>query len=229
MSSYFEYGEEATGWLSRKDRRMAWAISRIGHVSRAVDGDLFSAVVHHIIGQQISTKAQQTVWRRLQEAFGEVSAASMNAASEAELQRCGMTFRKAGCIKDFARRVTAGEFDCAAVEAMPDGEAVKALTSLRGIGEWTAEMILLFCLQRPDVLSYGDLAIRRGIRMLYRHRNVDRALFEKYRRRFSPFGSVASLYLWAIACGALPELSDPGAAPKASAGRRAAGKKKTEN
>jgi len=62
---------------------------------------------------------------------------------------------------------------------------------------------MLFSLQRPDILSYGDLAILRGMRMLYRHREISRQLFEKYRRRYSPYGSVASLYLWEIAGGAI--------------------------
>ena len=69
-------------------------------------------------------------------------------------------------------------------------------------------MILLFCMQRPDVFSYDDLAIQRGLRMLYHHRSIDRKRFEIYRRRFSPYGSVASLYLWAVAGGAIPELED---------------------
>ena len=114
----------------------------------------------------------------------------------------GMSLRKAEYILDFARRVQSGEFDLEAVRRMDDGQAIAALTSLRGVGVWTAEMILLFCLQRPDVLSYDDLAIRRGLRMLYRHKALDRERFERYRRRYSPCGSVASLYLWAVACGA---------------------------
>ena len=89
-----------------------------------------------------------------------------------------------------------------------DEEAIRELSSLKGIGVWTAEMILLFCMQRPDVLSCDDLAIQRGLRMVYHHRKIDRGLFEKYRRRFSPYGSVASLYLWAVSGGAIPELHD---------------------
>ena len=65
-----------------------------------------------------------------------------------------------------------------------------------------------FCLQRPDIFSYDDLAIQRGLRMVYHHREIDRGLFEKYRRRSRPYCSVASLYLWAVAGGALPELQD---------------------
>ncbi len=69
-------------------------------------------------------------------------------------------------------------------------------------------MILLFCMQRPNIFSYDDLAIQRGMRMVYHHRSIDRRLFEKYRRRFSPYCSTASLYLWAAVGGALPELRD---------------------
>ena len=208
MSKYFEYGDKETDYLRQKDKRLAEIIDRVEHIHRAVDGDLFSSVVHHIIGQQISTKAQQTVWRRMQERFGEVRAETIAGASIEDLQSLGMTFRKAEYIKDFCRRITSGEFDLQAVSQMSDAEAIAALSSLKGIGVWTAEMILLFCLQRPDVLSYGDLAIQRGLRMVYHHREVTPQLFEKYRRRFSPYGSVASLYLWAVAGGAIPEMKD---------------------
>ena len=75
-------------------------------------------------------------------------------------------------------------------------------------------MLMIFSMQRPNVLSYQDLAIIRGLRMVYRHRKIDRKLFEKYRRRFSPYGSVASLYLWAVAGGAIPGKKDPAPRPK---------------
>ena len=119
-----------------------------------------------------------------------------------------MTFRKAEYITDFAEKVHTGAFDLDAVAHMRDADAIRALSSLKGIGVWTAEMILLFCLQRPDIFSSDDLAIQRGLRMVYHHRQVGRELFEKYRRRYSPYGSVASLYLWAVAGGAVPELRD---------------------
>lgn len=70
-------------------------------------------------------------------------------------------------------------------------------------------MILLFCLQRPNVFSGRDLAILRGLRMVYRHRKVTKKLFEKYRKKFTPHGSVASLYLWEVSRGAIPTLTDP--------------------
>ena len=208
----FAYGETEVAYLRRKDKRLCAVIDRIGHIDRAVDTDLFSAVVHHIIGQQISTKAQATIWERMQNALGKIDAETVLAAGVPRSQGLGMTFRKAEYITDFAEKVHTGAFDLDAVAHMSDEDAIRALSGLKGIGVWTAEMILLFCLQRPDVFSFDDLAIRRGLCMIYHHREIDRERFEKYRRRFSPYGSVASLYLWAVAGGAIPEMAGSKAA-----------------
>ena len=207
-AGYFEYGETELSDLWQKDKRLGEVIDRIGHIERAVDPDLFSSIVHHIIGQQISTKAQATIWQRLQDALGEVNAETVLAAGVPKLQAMGMTFRKAEYITDLAQKVRDGTFDLDGIWQKADEEAIRELSSLKGVGIWTAEMILLFCMQRPDVFSYDDLAIQRGLRMLYHHRSIDRKRFEMYRRRFSPYGSVASLYLWAVAGGAIPELKD---------------------
>ena len=205
---YFTYGETEVSYLRQKDKRLCEVIDRIGHIDRAVDLDLFSSVAHHIIGQQISTKAQTTIWQRMQDALGTVNAETLLAAGVPKLQGLGMSFRKAEYITDFAKKVHAGAFDLDAVEHMSDEEAIRELSSLKGIGVWTAEMILLFCLQRPDIFSFDDLAIQRGLRMVYHHREIGRERFEKYRRRFSPYCSVASLYFWAVAGGAIPEMKD---------------------
>lgn len=205
---YFTYGAAELNYLRKKDKRLGGVIDCVGPIRREVDPDLFSSVVHHIIGQQISTKAQATIWRRMRDALGQVNAETVLAAGVPRLQALGMTFRKAEYITDFAEKVHTGAFDLAAVERMSDEDAIEALRALKGIGVWTAEMILLFCMQRPDIFSYDDLAIQRGLRMVYHHREIDRALFEKYRRRFSPYCSVASLYLWAVSGGAIPEMRD---------------------
>lgn len=205
---YFAYGKTEVSYLRRKDKRLCAVIDQIGHIDRAVDTDLFSSVIHHIIGQQISTKAQATIWQRMQDALVKVNAETILAAGIPKLQALGMTFRKAEYITDFAEKVHTGAFDLEGIWQKSDEEAIRELSSLKGIGVWTAEMILLFCMQRPDVLSCDDLAIQRGLRMVYHHRKIDRGLFEKYRRRFSPYGSVASLYLWAVSGGAIPELHD---------------------
>ena len=205
---YFEYGDKEIEYLKRKDKRLGEAIVKIGHIYREVDCDLFSSTVRNIVGQQISSAALRTVWTRLREKLHDINVETVCAASREELQTCGITFKKADYIKDFADKVRSGEFDIDVLRVLPDVDLISRLPQLKGIGVWTAEMLMIFCLQRPDVLSYGDLAIQRGLRMLYHHREIDRRLFEKYARRYSPYSTVASLYLWAIAGGAIPEMRD---------------------
>ena len=211
MPQYFAYGSAETDYLARKDKRLASVIERVGPIRREVRPDLFDALMHAIVGQQIATKAQQTVWGRLVQALGQVTPATVDAADADSLQRLGLSYRKVGYMKGAARRVLQGELDVEALRHMDDASVSAALCQLDGVGVWTAEMLMLFSLQRPDVLSFGDLAIIRGLRMIYRHKVVSRERFEAYRRRFSPYGSVASLYLWAVAGGALPDLHDPAA------------------
>ena len=223
---YLHYGRTESEYLKGRDKILGECIDKIGPIRREVDDGLFSSVVHHIIGQQISMKAQVTVWKRMREALGEINAQNLLAAGVLELQSLGMTFRKAEYILDFAAKVPGGEVDLERICGMPDAEAIRELAALRGIGVWTAEMILLFGLQRPDIFSFDDLAVQRGLRMVYHHRRIDRRLFEKYRRRYSPYGSVASLYLWAVAGGAVPGMRDYAPKPKKNRRHEMAGKGK---
>lgn len=201
----FPYSQKELDYLAARDPLLGGVIRAVGFIERTVEEDVFSAVVHHIIGQQISMRAQEAVWRRLQELLGEVTPDTLAEADTEAVKGCGMTYRKVDYILDFAQKVRSGEFDVEALRAMEDGEAVKALSALRGVGEWTAEMLLLFCLRRSDVLSYGDLGIRRGMMKLYGWEEMTKAQFEECRERYSPYGSVASFYLWAVNGGALSE------------------------
>lgn len=206
---FFQYGDCEATYLASKDKRLGRAIQQIGHIDREVDADLFSAIAHHIIGQQISTAAQATIWSRLLNAAGTVTADSLASLGRGRLQQIGMTYRKADYILDFAKQVQTGTLNLEQLWSLSDEEIIMELTKLKGVGVWTAEMILTFCMQRPNVVSFGDLAIQRGMRMLYRHRQIDRTKFERYQKRYALYGTVASLYLWAIAGGAVPELTDP--------------------
>lgn len=197
----FKYGSKEINYLKKKDKRMAEAIERIGMIERRVIPDLFAALVNSIVGQQISNKAAATVWQRFKERFREITPESVAVGAAEEIQQCGMTMKKAVNIKNIADAVLQGEFNIDQLSELSDQEVCKRLTALNGIGVWTAEMLMIFSMQRPDILSWGDLAIRRGMTMLYHHRNLDKAKFERYKRRYSPYGTVASLYLWEIAAG----------------------------
>ena len=200
---HFPYGSTETDYLKGKDAHLGRAIEQIGPIRRAVDPDLFSSVVRHIVGQQISTAAQATVWQRLLDKVGLVEAPVLAGLALEDLQKIGITFRKAAYIKEFSEKVVRKEFLLDELAGLDDATAIKQLTSLKGIGVWTAEMILLFGLKRPDVVSFGDLAIKRGMALLYGKPLIDKDLFASYARIYSPYGSVASLYLWAVAGGAL--------------------------
>lgn len=226
MAMIFPYGETEIEYLKAHDKRLGEAIDRIGYLQRPVNPDLFESLIHSIISQQIAGKALQTIWGRMKAAVPIVTPQSVEALSPEELCAFGLPMRKAEYIRCAARSVLNGTLDLDALRALPDAEVCRRLSELRGIGVWTAEMLMIFSMLRPDVLSYGDLAIHRGMRMLYHHRTIDRALFERYRRRYSPCASVASLYLWAIAGGAIEGMRDY--AP-ASAKKPARAKQKTKS
>jgi len=223
MAHYFQYDQEVLKYLKEKDKILGRAMDEIGPVRREVDPDLYSALVLQIISQQISTKGSLTIWARLREALGEISPGAVAGASDELIQKCGTSMRKVTYIKDLTRKVLVGELDLQGLQGLPDEEVCQNLSELKGIGIWTAEMLMTFSMQRPDIMSWGDMAIHRGLRMIYRHRRITRELFDKYRRRYSPYATVASLYLWAVAGGACPGLSDP--APK-SEGRKKSKQKK---
>ena len=193
---FYSYGETEINHLKRRDKKMAAAIDRLGMLARPLSPDLFAALIRNIVDQQISVKAALTVNARLVALLGTVTPMTVAAASAEAIQGCGMTM--AGYIKGAAEAALNGSLDLSAIAQLPDNDVIAQLSSLNGVGVWTAEMLLISSLCRPDVLSWGDLAIRRGMMNLYRHKTLPRERFERYRRRYAPYGTTASLYLWAL-------------------------------
>lgn len=192
----FKYGEKERNYLKKQDPVLGAYIDSVGMIEREVTPDLFTALIHSIISQQISTKAATTIRNRLSEKIPDITPEAVAGLSIEDIQACGMSNRKAGYIKSCAEAVIKGHINLKELELLPDEEVIKQLSSLHGVGVWTAEMLLIFSLQRPDVVSYGDLGIRKGIMQLYGLENLTKKQFESYRDRYSPYGSVASLYLW---------------------------------
>ena len=175
---FFEYGETEINFLKSRDEKLAAAIDKIGHVYREVEEDLFSTVVRTVVGQQISGKAQKTVWDRMENFFGQITPEKIFETDRGKLRSFGMSFRKVECIKNFAEKISSGEFDLAAVEKMPDDDATEYISSLKGCGVWTAEMVLIFCLRRKNIFSFTDGGIIRGLKILYSLDKVSRKTFE---------------------------------------------------
>lgn len=200
---YFKYGQLEIEHLQNRDFQLGVAIEKFGMLERKITPDPFIALLKCMVAQQISTKAADTVWLRLSDKFANANPHCLADAEIADIQQCGLSMRKAGYIKNIADKTVTGELDFSAFRLMSNAEIIKQLSSLSGVGVWTAEMLLIFCLCRPDVLSWGDLGIRRGLINLYGLSELSKAQFEQYRQKYSPYGSVASFYLWAISNQAL--------------------------
>jgi 3-methyladenine DNA glycosylase/8-oxoguanine DNA glycosylase len=194
----FQYGQTEIDYLTRRDRKLGRAIGRIGMIERPVTPDLFTALVHSVVAQQISRKAAVTVWGRLCERLLDVTPRTVAGTDVADIQKCGMSMRKARYIKGIGEAAIRGDVDLLELRQMSDQGVIEKLSSLHGIGVWTAEMLLIFSLGRPDVVSWGDLAIRRGMMNLYGLKELSKRQFDRFRKKYSPCGSVASLYLWAL-------------------------------
>lgn len=194
----FRYGKKELDHLKKRDEALGAAIDRIGMVKFEVIPDLFAGLVKSIITQQISTKAAWSIWNRMLGHFGEVTPRTIHSASAEYIQKCGLSILKARSIKEIARAVINGELNLSELHELSDEEVIRRLSSLNGIGVWTAEMLLIFSMDRPDVVSWGDLGIRQGMMRLYGLQTLTRERFDEYRKRYSPYGSVASLYLWRL-------------------------------
>ncbi|MEO3945616.1 DNA-3-methyladenine glycosylase 2 family protein [Gorillibacterium sp. CAU 1737] len=198
QTKLFEYSSEEMNHLMKADPVLGEAMARIGKIERVVMPDLFAALLYAIVGQRISVKAAHTIWERIQERFGEITPGNLAAQTIEDIQRCGMTRKQAEALHAIAQVIACGTFSLDELKEMPDEEAIERLTALKGIGRWTGEMVLIHSLERRDVVSWGDIAIRRGMMRLYGLPSLTREQFDEYRCRYSPCGSLASLYLWAI-------------------------------
>lgn len=194
---YFEYGLQEIEYLKRRDKKLGAAIDQIGIIRREITPDPLEALLFSVVSQQISKKAALTVWQRFC-ALGEIAPQSPAQLELAQIQGCGMSARKARYIQGIIAAVQEGRLDFSSLKTQTDEEIIRQLSSLPGVGTWTAEMLLIFSFGRPDVLSYKDLAIRRGMRKLYDLPELSQKEFDRYRKKYSPYGSVASLYLWEL-------------------------------
>ena len=194
--------------LAAADPTMAALIERIGKIDIATrlerrkeerPADAYGALLRAIVGQQLSTKAARTIYLRVLELFGGAtpSPEQLLEAEEAHLRACGLSGRKTEYVRDLAAHVLSGELELDRLEELGDEEVIAEIVAVRGLGQWTAEMFLLFHLQRPDVLSGGDLGIRKAIQVEYGLEEMPspkRVL--EIGEPWRPHRSLASLYLW---------------------------------
>jgi DNA-3-methyladenine glycosylase II len=198
----------------RRDPVLGGVIRACGPGALAPRDNAFLTLARSVVGQQISVAAAQTIWRRFETACGCVEPARVRRMRAATLARCGLSGRKIDYLRELAAGFDRGELDPARWQAMDDDAVITDLIRVRGIGRWTAEMFLIFNLQRPDVLPLDDIGLLRAVALHYppegpaagvdeaaqapaaaRHR-LARAKVQILAERWRPWRSVATWYLW---------------------------------
>jgi DNA-3-methyladenine glycosylase II len=194
--------------LAKSDPTMAALMARVGEIDLATrlrrrseepPADAYGALLRAIVGQQLSTKAARTIYLRVLDIFDGTtpSPEQLLEASEADLRGAGLSGRKVEYIQDLARHVLSGELELDRLDELGDEEAIAEIVAVRGLGQWTAEMFLLFHLERPDVLSGGDLGIRKAVQIEYGLEEMPSPTqVLEIGERWQPNRSLASLYLW---------------------------------
>ena len=187
--------------LARRDPVIRDLMRRHGPcgLASAQRTDPFRALLHAIIAQQLSTKAAATIEARVAALFdGRPTAAAIAATPDDRLRAAGISPQKLRYIRDLCARTADGSLALDALGALPDEDVIAALTSVKGIGRWTAEMFLMFRLHRPDVLPVGDLGIVKAVQRAYKLRLVPTPVrLTRLGENWRPYRSVACWYLWA--------------------------------
>jgi DNA-3-methyladenine glycosylase II len=187
--------------LCKVDPKLASVIDAVGPCTFAAREQRphFTAISRSIVFQQLSGKAASTIYGRFAELFddGLPAASHLLVLSDDQLRGAGLSRQKIGYLRDLAARAQAGSVPIDILHTLPDEEIIAALTSVKGIGRWTAQMFLMFQLGRPDVLPELDLGIQKGIQRAYRMRKLPspkRVL--SVGAKWAPYRTVASWYLW---------------------------------
>src|SRR5262245_15164749 len=187
--------------LMRRDPVLAPVIKKYRERS-LIEGppaDPFSALVRTIVGQQLSTKAAATIHGRLIALMpaGMATPEAIAALDDTELRRVGMSRQKSAYLRDLAAKSASGEMQLASLSEMTDEQVIEAITKVKGLGRWSAEMFLMFRLRRPDVLPVDDLGIVNAIHRLYKLRKKPTAdRIKKIGEAWRPYRTVACWYLW---------------------------------
>jgi len=196
--NYFSYSDAQLEELKQKDERLKELIEKTGRIERELSPDLYTGLVQSIISQQISSAASATICGRLERRISAISPENISGLGADGLSSVGVSSRKISYILRITDEITSGKFRLDECKGMTDEEVTAALVSLPGVGVWTAEMLMIFSMNRMNILSTKDLGIRRGLRALYGIEELDEAMIEKIKMQFSPYCSIASFYLWTV-------------------------------
>ena len=190
--------ERGIRFLANKDKRLAAVIKQVGKLNYRSQQTAFDALSRIIIGQQLSGKAADTIYRRVRAITPNkrVTIKSISAVKDVDLRSCGLSAAKTRAIRDLIDKISTGQLKIRSFFRMTDEEVAEAIIQVKGLGPWSAQMYLMFVLCRLDIFSAGDLGIQNAICKLY-GKDKAKTDFDKFAERWKPYRTIACWYLWA--------------------------------
>lgn len=197
LSLHYDLDNEKVKYLINTDEKLGKLIRYINKTELIIEEDGFKCIVKYIIGQQISDKARETIWQRVCAIWKNITPEKILEIEDNELRRVGLSERKINYIKILASAVVSKDINFCDFKELTNEEIIKKLTALKGIGQWTAEMYLIFSLGRENVLSKGDGTIRRTIQWMYDLEKLPSSeILLKYFSSWTQYATIVSSYLW---------------------------------
>lgn len=182
-----------------KDKYIGHLVKKWGHCTIAprIHKDYFSSLCSDIVSQQLSGRAADTIFERFKKAVGgRITSDAVLKTDGQKLRDCGMSWGKVSFVRDLASKTKSGELKTKKLRGLPDDEVIKELVAVKGIGQWTAEMFLMFSLARGDIFPVDDLGIRKGFEKVT-GKKWDKAKSARFAKKYwAPYRTVASWYLW---------------------------------
>ena len=193
-----KYWNKAKKILSKRDKVMKRLIINYNDKTLVTRNDIFFSLCKSIVGQQISVAAADSVFLKFRKKCkNKINARVVKNLSSSSLRQCGLSRQKVKGIKDLAKKILNNEFEPSLIKKMNDEEAIEYLSKLKQIGRWSAEMILLFTFNRPNIWPLQDIGLLRAISNNYKKKYFPpKSFLKKLHKKFSPYCSVATWYLW---------------------------------
>lgn len=196
---YLIVNEEIINYLKSKDEDFIHLQQKYGLIKLKLNTDIFDSIVFHIVGQMLSLKAANSIYKRLKKICGgEINPISLIELDREQIRECGIAYSKVDYIKEFAKNYNNNMYDFKELENMEDQQVIKYLMNIKGVGQWTAEMLAMFTFGRKNIFSYNDVALRNGIIKMKGFKTLSKKRFEGLRKKYSPYCSYAALYFYSI-------------------------------
>ena len=184
-------------YISNKHPVMKALVDHYGKLKMGKISDVYMSLILHIISQMLANSVSDALIKRFLALVGEINPENVLSVGADAIRECGISRKNAAYILELSNSILENRYDFSLLDAMSDDEAVKYLMQIKGVGKWTAEMIVEFTLGRLNIFSYEDVALQNGIKKAHGFKTLSKLRFDRLRKTYSPYCSVASVYYYA--------------------------------